>query len=78
MLYSFLGNKTESSKKKLTFTMKPNELEDLANFGDTLHGKFKVLISELNLNKGDKRVKEVSDGFIDLCKKLNSMAKKST
>lgn len=77
MLYFLFGGKNKSVKKALTFKMKPDELEDLANFGDALHGKFKVLMNGLNLDKRDKRVKEVSDGFIVLCRKLNSMAKKS-
>ncbi|MBI2507999.1 hypothetical protein HYV89_03525 [Candidatus Woesearchaeota archaeon] len=78
MLYFLFGSKSKSVKKEPSFRIKPNELEDLANFGDALHGKFKMLAKELKLDKKNKRIKEISDGFIVLCRKLDSMAKRST
>jgi len=78
MLYFLFGNRGKKDKNKLTFTMNPNELEDLADFADALKGKFEVLVKELKLSKRDKRVTDVFAGFNVLCRKLGSMAKKST
>ena len=77
MIFFLFGDKKESKRKGLTFTMKPNEIEDLANFGNALHGKFDIFVEKDGLNKKDKRVKDVSDGFVVLCRKLNNLAKKS-
>ena len=77
MIYFLFGSETKRSKKKLTFTMRPNEIEELANFAGALKGEFGVLVNELELNKRDEHVRDVSAGFTVLCRKLNLMARKS-
>ena len=66
MLNFLFGNR---SKKELTFKIKPNEIEELADFADALKGKFKGLVDELKLSKRDKRVTDVFAGFNILCRK---------
>ena len=69
--------KKEKKNIRLTFSMRPNEIEELANFAGALKGEFGVLVDELELNKRDEHVRDVSAGFTVLCRKLNSMARKS-
>ena len=72
----FKENK-EKKNIRLTFSMRPNEIEELANFAGALKGEFGGLVDELELNKRDEHVRDVSAGFTVLCRKLNSMARKS-
>ena len=69
--------KKEKKNIRLTFSMRPNEIEELANFAGALKGEFGVLVDELELNKRDEHVRDVSAGFTVLCRKLNLMARKS-
>ena len=69
--------KKEKKNIRLTFSMRPNEIEELANFAGALKGEFGVLVDELELNKRDEHVRDASAGFTVLCRKLNSMARKS-
>ncbi len=77
MLFFLFGDKSQSSKKKLTFTIKPNELEDLANVADALKGKLDALGERKKIDVRDKDVRDFCVTYNNLRKRIDLLAKKS-
>ena len=78
MLYFLFGEKTKNNKKRLTFMIKPNELENLANSADAIKGLFDACIKKgKKLDLKDREVKTLYNAFDSLRKNIDSLAKKS-